>query len=87
MQQDQLMRKLVWFVGLFLVSTGIFAALRVYSVGWDGATYTYDGYDPWAPLFNGLGTAVVPLMAATVIAGVWKLFSRSSRFLNRVHQT
>ena len=74
------MGKLAWLVGLFLVSTGIFAALRVYSVGWDGATY--NGYDPWAPLFQGLGGALFPLMVAAVIAGLRKLFSRSSSFLS-----
>ena len=58
----------------------MWTGLRVYSVGWDEATY--NGYDPWAPLFFGLGGALLPLMVATVIAGVWKLFSRSSSFLS-----
>ncbi len=70
----------------FLCVTALFVAITVYQVGWDNATY--GGADPWSLLFRGVGGTAVPLTIATLIAGLWKLFSRSSRFLARIiHET
>lgn len=63
-----------------LVSTCVFAAVYVYRYGLDAATY--NGHDPWALFFLGIGGAFVPLAIATVIAGIRKLVSRSSSFLS-----
>ena len=74
------LRTLFYVVVAILVSTGVFAAAHVYRYGWDAATY--NGHDPWAVFFFGMGGAFVPLTVATVIAGIRKLVSRSSSFLS-----
>ena len=76
----KLMRKVIFVVGAVLFSTGVFAAAHLYRYGWDAATY--NGQDPWALFFLGIGGAFVPLIVATVIAGIWKLVFRSSSFVS-----
>lgn len=73
------LRAVIYVIVAILASTGIFAAAYVYRYGWDAATY--NGHDPWALFFFGVGGAFVPLAIATVIAGIRQFVSRSSNFL------
>ena len=74
------MKILIVVFGAILLSIGVFAAAHVYRYGWNAATY--NGHDPWALFFFGIGGAFVPLIVATVIAGIWRTFSRSSSFIS-----
>lgn len=73
------LRTLLFVLVPIMASTAVFAAAHVYRYGWDAATY--NGQDPWALFFFGIGGAFVPLAVSTVIAGIRKLVSRSSGFL------
>ena len=75
-----MLRVVLTIVVSALCATAIFAAIKVHQYGWDNATY--GGADPWSLFFSGVGAATVPLTAATAIAGLWKLFSKSSSFLD-----
>jgi hypothetical protein len=46
------------------------------------AALTSDGYDPWGPVFFAIGSASVPLIMASAIAGLIKLFNRELNFFN-----
>ena len=56
----------------------LFAALRIYKVGFEVATY--GGRDPWSVLFFAVGAASVPIVIATLFSGLIKLFQRSLDF-------
>lgn len=73
------LRTLVFVLVPIMASTAVFAAAHVYRYGWDAATY--NGQDPWALFFFGIGGAFVPLVVSTLIAGIRTLVSRSNGFL------
>jgi hypothetical protein len=73
------LRTLLNIVVAILASTAVFAAAHVYRYGWDAATY--NGQDPWALFFFGIGGAFAPFVVATAAAGIRKLISGSSSLL------
>lgn len=73
------LRALLFVIVAIMASTAVFALAHVYRYGWDAATY--NGQDPWAVFFLGIGGAFVPLAISAVIAGIRTPLSRSSGFL------
>jgi hypothetical protein len=71
---------LLKFLIPLILAVSFFAWQIVDRDGWDAATF--EGGDPWAPVFGGLGGASVPMAIALLIAGITRIFSRETSFLN-----